>query len=110
MPADSHSDCAASRPAPASSPAVIARHLRRRAVGEEVEERERPGEQRGGDGEPGQLVRAEVADHRGVDEQVERLGRERAERRQHEAEDLAVVRGAQPNPPGAARCRGRPGA
>jgi hypothetical protein len=35
-----------------------------------------------------------VADDRGVDEQVQRLGRERAERRQGEQQDLAVVRGA----------------
>ena len=36
-----------------------------------------------------------VADHRGVGEQVERLGRQRPERRQREAEDLPVVGGAQ---------------
>jgi hypothetical protein len=35
-----------------------------------------------------------VADDRRVDEQVQRLGRERAERRQGEPEDLAVVGGA----------------
>jgi hypothetical protein len=35
-----------------------------------------------------------MADDRGVDEQVQRLGRERAERRQGEREDLAVVGGA----------------
>jgi hypothetical protein len=35
-----------------------------------------------------------MADDRRVGEQVQRLGRERAECRQGEAEDLAVVRGA----------------
>jgi hypothetical protein len=35
-----------------------------------------------------------VADDRGVGEQVQRLGGERAERGKGEAEDLAVVRGA----------------
>jgi hypothetical protein len=40
------------------------------------------------------LRRAEVADDRGVDEQVQRLSRERAERRQGKQQDLAVVRGA----------------
>jgi hypothetical protein len=75
--------------------AVQARHLSGRPVGQEVEERERPGEQRRGDGERRELLRPEVPDHRRVGEQVERLGRERAERRQREPEDLAVVRGAQ---------------
>jgi hypothetical protein len=32
-----------------------------------------------------------MADHRGVGEQVERLGRERPERRHCEPEDVAVV-------------------
>jgi hypothetical protein len=35
-----------------------------------------------------------MADDRGVDEQVQRLGRERAERREGEPEDLAVIGGA----------------
>jgi hypothetical protein len=35
-----------------------------------------------------------VADDGGVDEQVQRLGRERAERRKCETQDLAVVGGA----------------
>jgi hypothetical protein len=35
-----------------------------------------------------------VPDDRGVDEHVERLGRQRAERRHGEPEDLAVVWGA----------------
>ena len=49
-----------------------------------------------GDPERGELRAAEVADDRRVDEDVERLGRERAERRHREPEDLAVVLGAKP--------------
>ena len=45
-----------------------------------------------------QLRPAEMADDRRVDEEVERLGRERAQRRDGELEDLAVVLGAQPHP------------
>jgi hypothetical protein len=74
--------------------AVQPRDLRRGAVGEEVEDRERGGQDGRGDGERGQLGRAEMADDRGVDEHVEGLGRERAERRDREQPDLAVVRGA----------------
>jgi hypothetical protein len=74
--------------------AVVARHLRRRAVGEEVEEREGAGEERGGDRQRGQLLGAEMADHRGVRQEVQRLGGERAECGQGEAEDLPVVLGA----------------
>ena len=48
-------------------------------------------EHRRGERERGELRRAEVADDRGVDEQVERLGRQRAERGEREAQDLAVV-------------------
>jgi len=53
---------------------------------------------------------AEVADRRGVGEQVERLGRQRAERRKGEPQDLPVVLRAPPEPPRAARCRAGPGA
>jgi hypothetical protein len=35
-----------------------------------------------------------MADDRGVDQHVERLGRERPQRREREPEDLAVVSGA----------------
>ena len=42
-----------------------------------------------GERERRELRRAEVADDRGVDQQVERLGRQRAERGQREAQDLA---------------------
>ena len=65
-------------------------------VGQEVEEREGADDQRARDGQRGQLLGAEVPDHRGVDEQVERLGGQRAEGGQGEREDLSVVRRAQP--------------
>jgi hypothetical protein len=72
-----------------------ARDLRRGAVGEEVEEGERADDESAGDGERGQLLGAEVADHGGVGEQVERLRRERAEGGQGELENFPVVRGAE---------------
>ena len=46
---------------------------------------------RGSDREAGELRGAEVADDRGVDQQVERLGRQRAEGREREVQDLAVA-------------------
>ena len=55
-----------------------------RPVREEVEGRERAGEHDAGQAERGDLGPAEVADDRGVDEHVQRLRRERAERRQRE--------------------------
>ena len=56
-------------------------------------------EDRRGERERGELRRAEVADDRGVDEQVQRLGGQRAEGGQREAQDLAVVgRAAHPRP------------
>jgi hypothetical protein len=73
---------------------VQSRHARRGSVGEEVEDRERRAHDRGGDRERGELRRAQMADDRGVDQHVEGLGCQRAERRQREHEDLAVVRGA----------------
>jgi hypothetical protein len=66
-------------------------HRRRRAVGEEVEDEERGGEDRAGDGEPPELGRAQVPDDRGVDEDVERFGRQGAERGDGEPQDLPVV-------------------
>ena len=68
-----------------------ARDLRGRPVLEEVEDRERAAEDRERDAERGELRPAEVPDDRGVDEEVERLRRERAQRREREPEDLAVV-------------------
>jgi len=73
---------------------VQPRDVRGRAVGQEVEDREGGGEDRRGDRQRRELRRAEVPDDRRVDEQVQRLGRERAERRQGEPQDLAVVGGA----------------
>jgi len=55
---------------------------------------QRDGEHGADQRERRELRRPEVADDRRVDEQVQRLGRERAERRQGEPEDLAVVGGA----------------
>ena len=60
------------------------RDLRRRAVLEEVEDRERPAEDREGDAERRELRAPEVPDDGGVDEEVERLRRERAQRRERE--------------------------
>ena len=67
------------------------RDLRRRPVLEEVEHPEHREHGRG-EAERGELRAAEVADDGGVDEDVERLGRERPEGRDRKAEDLAVVR------------------
>ena len=74
--------------------AVEARDLGGRPVGEEVEDRERAGEQRPGQGQRGELRRAQVPDDRRVHQDVQRLGRQRAQRGQRDAQDLAVVRGA----------------
>ena len=75
-----------------------ARHLRGRPVLEEVEDRERAAEDRERDPERGELRAAEVAHDRRVDEEVDGLGRERAQRGQREPDDLAVVPGADPHP------------
>src|SRR5206468_12860513 len=72
-------------------------HLRGRAVLEEVEDRERPAEDRERDAESRELLATEVADDRGVDEQVHRLRCERSQRRKRERDDLAVVAGAKPH-------------
>src|SRR5581483_3968123 len=64
---------------------------RGRSVGEEVEDRECAGEHRPGETERRDLRPAEVPDDRRVCEDVQRLGCERAERRQCKAADLAVV-------------------
>jgi hypothetical protein len=95
----SHSACEPTRAAASSWPgAVQARHARRGAVGEEVEDRERRAHHGGGDGQRGELRRAEVADDRGVDEHVERLGGQRPERGHGQAQDLAVVGAAHADP------------
>jgi hypothetical protein len=77
-----------------ASRAVQSRDMRGRRVGEEVAQRDDGRQQRRGERERGELRRAEMADDRRVGEQVQRLGGERAERRQREAQDLAVVRRA----------------
>lgn len=91
-PAASHSAATVWRVAVSSSPAPTACDCCRGAVGEHDEEREPRRQQRRRDGDPGELCGAEVADDRGVDEQVERLGHEVAECRQREAQDVAVMR------------------
>ena len=82
------------RPSPAPR---CAPDLRRRPVLKEVEEPEDRAQHRRGNRERGELPLAEVSDDRGVDEEIERLGRERAQRRNRESEDLAVVLRAEPH-------------
>jgi hypothetical protein len=88
----------ARRPIVVSGPGR-ARHDGGRSVREEVEDRERPGEDGSGEPERCELRAAEVADDRGVDEDVQRLGGERAERRQRQPQDLLVVRRAEAHRP-----------
>ncbi len=76
--------------------AVQPRDLRGGAVGQEVAERDGRAEHRAGERQRGELGRSEMADDRGVDEQVERLGGQRAEGGDREPEDLAVVGAAGP--------------
>ena len=73
---------------------VQPRHLRRHPVGQEVAQRRQRAEQRTGQRERRELRRAEVPDDRRVDQDVERLRGERAERGDGQPEDLAVVGGA----------------
>jgi hypothetical protein len=65
----------------------------RRPVGEEVQQRRRPGEQAAADRQAGQRDDAQVPDDGGVDEQVDRLGREHHQRREGEGEDRGPPRG-----------------
>ena len=69
---------------------------RRRPVREEVEDREGPREHGAGEPEGCDLRTAEMADDGRVGKDVERFGREGAERRERQPQDLAVVRRAQP--------------
>ena len=80
-----------------------------RPVGEEVEDREGAREDGAGEPERGDLRPAEMADDRRVDEDVERLGRQRPERRQREPHDLPVVGGAQAHRRTVQRLREREG-
>ena len=89
---ESQTACAPSRRAVSLLPgAARPRDLRGRPVLEEVEDREGAAEDRERDAERSELRPAEVADDRGVDEEVERLRRECAQRREREPDDLAVV-------------------
>ncbi len=63
------------------------------AVGEEVEDAEGHAEHGAGHAEPAERAGPEVAHDRGVGQHVQGLGRERAEGRDREAKDLAVVHG-----------------
>ena len=60
-------------------------------MGEEDAEEDGVEQYRRRNAEPGELLGAQVTDDRAVGEQEERLGEERAERRQGEAQDLPVV-------------------
>jgi hypothetical protein len=71
------------------------RHLGGRAIGQKVEQREAAREQGARDRERGELGRTQVPDHRRVGEEIEGLGRESAERRHRQADDLPVVCGAE---------------
>src|SRR3954451_3277679 len=68
-------------------------HDRRRPIREKVEDREGPREHGAGQPERCDLRPTEVTDDRRVGEDVERLRRERAERRQRQTDDLAIVGG-----------------
>ena len=82
---ESQTACAPSLPRGLLLPRTAGtRDLRGRPVLEEVEDRERPAEDREGDAERRELRAPEVTDDRGVDEEVERLRRERAQRRERE--------------------------
>ena len=63
----------------------------RRAVGQEVAARDHEQEHGRRQRQAGQGLRAEVTDDRGVDQDVERLDRQRAERRQGHRHDATVV-------------------
>ena len=90
--------CCKSRGALLLSGAARPRDDCRRPVRQEVEDRERAREDRAGEPQRRDLRAAEVTDDRGVDQDVQRLRRERAERGQRQPEDLAVVRRAAHEP------------
>ena len=71
--------------------AVQPRHARGRPVGQEDAQRDEVRQHRRGQRQRRELRRAEMADDRGVDQQVQRLGGQRPEGGQREAQDLAVV-------------------
>ena len=65
-------------------------HRAGRAVREEHEQEVRREQHARRDAEPGQLVGAEVADHRRVDQHVQRLGHQRPERGDRQPQDLPI--------------------
>ena len=69
-----------------------ARDRGRRRVGEEDHQPDDRLEHGRGDPEAGERLDAEVADERGVDDEEQRLGDERAQRRHGEPQDVAVQR------------------
>ena len=88
-------------PAPRAAPArsllagaVQPRDLRGRPVGQEDAQPGERREHRRGERERGELRRAEVPDDGGVDEEIQRLGRERPEGGGRKAQDLPVQRAA----------------
>ncbi len=78
------------------SRADAARDGCRRAVRQEIEDPEGDTQDGSGDAETGQRQGPEMPDDRRVGQHVQRLGRERAERRNCEAQDLTVVRARRP--------------
>ena len=78
--------------------------LRRRPVLEEVEDAEEAAEDDGRDPERRELGPAEVTDDRRVDEEIEGLGGQCAERRHRELQDLAVVLAAKTQATRRGRC------
>ena len=73
--------------------AVQPRDLCRRPVGEEDAQPGERREHRRGERQRGELRRAEVSDDGGVDEEIQRLGRQRPEGGGREAQDLPVAAG-----------------
>ena len=95
----SHVACTPTPTASSRRPAPNSRDgTRRRPVGQEVAEPGDVRQQRPADRDAGELLRAEVADDRGVDEHVQRLRGQRAERRHGEAEDRGGRRRGRPSP------------
>ena len=81
-------DSRAQRQVTPTRPQVTPRQGRRR-IGQEDKKPNRRVQDGGSDAEARQLRRAQVTDHRGVDDREQRLGDERAQRRQGQREDLA---------------------
>ena len=80
------------------APAAPHRHPHRRPVGEEVEHPHERVEHRRGQRQPAERRGAELPDHRGVGEHVDRLDEQRPERRHRDGEDAPVERVDRPQP------------